>query len=129
MNSKINKKIDKKILIVEDDKDFMFILQTNFRDEGFFIVTAQNGQEGLETAEKEKPDLILLDIMMPVMDGIEMAKRMRLKHINIPTIFLTNMSDVNHINKAIEVAPSEYIIKSDVSIESIIAEVKKKLGV
>jgi two-component system, OmpR family, alkaline phosphatase synthesis response regulator PhoP len=122
-------KINKKILIVEDDKDFLFILQTDLRNEFSSVITAQDGQEGLDLAEKEKPDLILLDILMPKMDGIEMAKQMKAKGIIIPTIFLTNMNDIEHISKAIETIPSDYIIKSDVSIDKIAAEVKKKLGV
>lgn len=118
----------KKVLIVDDDKDFLSILKIKFISEGFFIVTAENGEEGLEMVEKEKPDLILLDILMPKMDGIEMAKQMKIKSINVPIIFLTNMGDTGHISKAIEAIPSDYIIKSDMSIDKIVLESKKKLG-
>ena len=119
----------KKVLIVEDDKDFLFILQTNFRDQGFSIITAHDGQEGLATAEKEKPDLIILDILMPNMNGLEMAKQMKEKGINIPIIFLTNVGDVESISKAEETVPSDYIIKSDMSVDKIVAQVKKRLGI
>lgn len=121
--------INKKILIVEDDKDFLFILQTDLRNAGFAVITAENGQEGLDAAQEEKPDLIILDILMPVMDGLEMAKQMKAKGMNIPIIFLTNMSDLEHISKATEITPADYIIKSDVSVDKIAVLVKKKLGI
>ena len=121
--------IDKKILIVEDDKDFRFILQTDFRSEGFNIITAENGQEGLDLIVKEKPDLIILDILMPKMSGIEMAEKMKEKGLNTPLIFLTNMSDIDHISKAEQIFPTDYIIKADVSIDKIVTAAKRKLGI
>jgi two-component system, OmpR family, alkaline phosphatase synthesis response regulator PhoP len=121
--------INKKVLIVEDDKDFRFILQINFSKEGFSVVTAENGEEGLSLVEKEKPDLIILDILMPTMDGIEMAKQVKQKGINIPIVFLTNMSDIDHISQAQEIVLSDYIIKSDVSVDKIVEAAKTKLGI
>jgi two-component system alkaline phosphatase synthesis response regulator PhoP len=121
--------VNKKILVVEDDKDFLFILQTNFSNEGFSVLAAKDGKEGLDLVGKEKPDLIILDILMPNMDGIEMAKQMKEKGINIPIIFLTNVSDTDRISKAEQIVPSDYIIKSDMSVDKIVAHVKKKLGI
>lgn len=121
--------LEKKILIVEDDKDFLFILQTDLRNAGFSVVTAKDGQEGLSVTAEEKPDLILLDIMMPKMDGIEMAKELKLKGVDIPIIFLTNMADLDHISRATETVQADYIIKSDVPIDKVIAGIKKKLGI
>lgn len=122
------KKINKKILIVEDDKSFFWILNKKLTEEGFLIINAEDGEEGLKRVE-EKPDLILLDIMMPKMDGIEMAKKMKEMGKNIPIIFLTNMSDVEHMSNAISTVPADYFIKSDMSIDKITEVVKKKLGV
>lgn len=67
----------KKILIVEDDSDFQDIYQLYLRGESFQVLTAYNGKEGLEVLEKEVPDLIILDLIMPVMDGEEFYARMR----------------------------------------------------
>lgn len=120
---------NKKILIVEDDKSFLWIVTQSFTGEGFSVVTAENGEEGLKMVEEEKPDLILLDIMMPIMDGVEMAGKMKAKGIKIPVIFLTNMGDIEHMSQAIGTIPSDYIIKSDMPVDKIVAEVKKKLGV
>ncbi len=120
---------NKKVLIVEDDEDFLFILQANLKKEGFSVITAKNGKDGLTMIEKEKPDLIVLDILMPVMDGLEMAMEMKKNNMTIPIIFLTNVKDIDSISKAVEIIPSDYIIKSDMSIDKIIAEIKRKLTV
>lgn len=120
--------INKKILIVEDDKDFLWILKQSLGSEGFFVATASDGQEGLIVAEKEKPDLILLDIIMPKMDGIETAKKLQEAKSGAIIIFLTNMKDEAHISKAMETVPNiEYIIKSDLSVSEIIDRVKARL--
>ena len=120
----------KKILIVEDDKDFLWLLRQSFNDKSLLVLYAVDGQEGLAMAEKEKPDLILIDILLPNMDGITMARHIKAKGIESQMIFLTNLNDLNHIGKAIEiVGETDYIIKSDVSIDAIVARVKEKLGI
>ena len=121
--------INKKILIIEDDKDYFFILKTNFEMEGFFVVAARNGQEGLALIEKERPDLIILDIVMPVMDGYEVAKKIKEKNIKKPVIFLTHLKDADSISKALEIIPSDYIVKSEILADKIVEEAKKKLGI
>jgi len=122
--------INKKILIVEDDKDFLWILKQSFMSAGFFVVTALDAEEGLVVVEKEKPDLILLDIVLPKMDGIDMAKKLQEAQNAVPIIFLTNMKDESHISRAMEVVPrTEYIIKSDLGVNEVVDRVKSKLGV
>ena len=66
-----------KILIVDDEKDIIEFLKYNFEKEGFKVFTARNGNEGKQVAKKEKPDLIILDIMMPGMDGVELCQDLR----------------------------------------------------
>ena len=87
-------KQSKKILIVEDDEDFQFILKKKFSAEKFSVLCASDGQKGLEAALKEKPDLIMLDISMPVMDGMAMMKNLRQDAWGkkVPIILLTNLS-------------------------------------
>ena len=120
--------MSKKILIIEDEKEFLWVLRQDFEAAGFDIITASDGQEGMALIQKEKPDLILLDIMMPKMNGIEMAKKLDEKSKKIPIIFLTNMKDDIHISQAMEAVPNtEYMIKSDVSVSGIIERVKAKL--
>src|SRR3989338_8424144 len=93
---------NKKVLIVEDDKDFLWILRQSFENQGLSIIYAQDGEEGLSMAEKEKPDLMLIDILMPKMDGIAMAKKIKEKGIVCQMIFLTNLKDVEHISEVMD---------------------------
>lgn len=121
------KKIRKKILIVEDDKDFLSILKIKFESEGFSVITAKDGQEGVSLAEKENPDLILSDVLMTGMDGIEMAKRIQNSNKNAIIIFLTNLKDVSYV-KEIDNSPNfVYLVKSDLRISDIVEKVKEKL--
>jgi len=118
----------KKILIVEDDENFSWILRENITRAGLTAINAKSGEEGLELAQKEKPDLILIDIQLPKMDGIAMAKAIRAKGIDSKMIFLTQMKDVQHISSAIDaVGEADYIVKSDVHIDAVVDRVKNRL--
>lgn len=117
----------KKILIVDDTKSYLLVVSQKLEEKGFSVVTAENGQEGLDAVEKEKPDLILLDIEMPIMNGIEVSKKLKESGSDTPIVFLTNMGDLKHISEAMETS-TDYIVKSDSSVESIVDMVKKRLG-
>ena len=121
----------KKLLIIEDDKDFLWILKQGFNNQSFSVVYAENGKEGLLTAEKEKPDLIMVDILMPEMTGIEMARALKEKMGTLPPmVFLTNLKDENYISQVMEITGgADYIVKADMSITAIVDRVKSKLGV
>jgi CheY-like chemotaxis protein len=88
---------NKLILLADDDQDFLEILSTKLKDQGFNIETAKNGKETLEKLQHIKPDLIILDVMMPEMDGIdtaiELAKNFNLNEVKF--IFLTNYGEDN----------------------------------
>lgn len=120
----------KKILIVEDDENFLWILRQSFDNQNLIVLFATTGEDGLEIAEKENPDLIIADILLPKMDGITMAKKIKEKDIKSRIIFLTNYKDSEHITNAIDAAgEADYIVKSDMHIDAIVARVKDKLGV
>ncbi len=119
---------NKKILIAEDDNSLLSALQERFTGEGFSVVTARDGEEGLIAVKKEEPDLILLDIRMPKMDGITMARELKKAGTNLPIIFLTNLDDMKHIGEAIGVSKSDYLIKSDWNLDDVMKKVKAKLG-
>ena len=118
---------NKKILVVDDTKSYLWVISQTLRDAGFNVVTAGNGEEGIATFNEEKPDLILLDITMPIMDGIAMSKKLRESGVQTPIIFLTNMSDLKNISNASETA-TDYIVKSDTSVDDIVVRVKEKLN-
>ncbi|OGZ63506.1 MAG: hypothetical protein A2998_00220 [Candidatus Staskawiczbacteria bacterium RIFCSPLOWO2_01_FULL_37_25b] len=124
-------KINKKVLIVEDESSSFVPLQNVFSDAGFDVILAKDGEEGFAAAKKENPDIMILDILMPKVDGIEMAKKLKESGISIPTIFLTNVKDATHIADAMESyrPDSDYIIKSDISLEDIVKRAKTKLGI
>ena len=116
----------KKILIVEDSKSYLWILSQSFIGEGFTVVSAENGEDGLVVAEKEKPDIILTDITMPKMEGTVMAEKIKKLGISAPIIFLTNMNDLDHISDATK-SSKDYIVKADVSVDDIVNMVKRRL--
>lgn len=116
---------NKKILIVEDDPDFLLILKMSFENQPFKVFFADDGQKGLELAEKEKPDLMLVDIILPRMDGITMAQEIKKKGLNPKMIFLTNLNDIERINRAMEtIGGAEYLVKANVRIGAIVDKVK-----
>ncbi|MBM3206301.1 MAG: response regulator [Candidatus Staskawiczbacteria bacterium] len=120
----------KKVLIVEDDKDFLWLLRQSFNIKDIAVFFAVDGEEGLEIVKKEKPDLVLIDILLPRMNGIEMAKKMKEDGISSQMIFLTNLRDPQHISEVMNVAVgADYIVKSDMHIDAIIERVKNKLGI
>jgi len=118
-------KQNKKILIVEDDEDFLSILKIKFETDGFSVKTANDGIMGLAEAEKEKPDIILSDMLLPKMDGMEMAKKIREANIDTPIIFLTNLKEENGAQRSQEF---DYLIKADLRIDQIVEKVKEKLN-
>ena len=124
---KLNK--DQKILIVEDENSVRRILVDKFTSEKFEVLEAKNGKIGLELALSEHPDIILLDVMMPVMDGITMLKKLRLDSNiqKIPVILLTNLNDGENINEVMNLGVYDYLVKADWKLEDVVKKVKEKL--
>lgn len=118
----------KKILIVDDDKIFSKILRDWLVAGGqgrYDVVTAFDGAEGFEVATREKPNLILLDLMMPVLTGIEFLKKLRAEEWgkDIPVIVETQLSDLEKMSEGVELGVRGYIIKSDYSMEAILRQI------
>ncbi len=122
----------KKILIVEDEPSMLQVLSDALRAEKFDVVTASDGIEGLRQAETHHPDLILLDIVMPKMDGVSMMKKLRSESDwgkNVPIIILTNLSADDEILKSVTLSePAYYLIKTNWTITDVIIKVKERLG-
>lgn len=122
---------NKKILIVEDEVAVFNALKDKLLINGFEVLEAKNGKEGLSLALKEHPDLILLDIIMPKMGGITMMKNLRSDSwgAKVPIIILTNLNSDDSIIKAIEDnKPSFYLVKSDWNINDVVIKVRELLG-
>jgi two-component system, OmpR family, alkaline phosphatase synthesis response regulator PhoP len=118
------------ILIVDDEKSLLKALMDKFGKEGFRILTAENGEKGLNLALEEKPEIILLDIIMPKMDGIAVIKKLRAdkRTKDIPVILLTNLFDNDRLVEAARMGVFDYLVKSDWKIEDVVRKVKEKLN-
>ena len=121
----------KKILIVEDETPLRRALVNKFIKEGFQVFEAKNGEEGLTKALKEHPRLILLDLIMPVMDGMTMLKKLREDKWgkSVKVVTLTNSGDESKVAEALEQGSYNYLIKSDWKIEDVVEIVKERLNI
>lgn len=122
-------KIHKTILVAEDETSLRHALVDALNASGFSILQAKNGEQGLATAISKHPDLILLDILMPDMDGMTMLKKLREDAWgkNVPVIILTNLNptDETVIRDVATHKPLHYFIKSDWKLQDIIKEIHK----
>lgn len=119
-----------RILLVEDDDLLVRLYQRKFALDGYDVRVARDGEEALVAVGKEPPDLILLDIMMPNMDGIDVLKRLK-SHAEtrpIPIVMLTNLSAEADVEKALELGAAAYLVKSDVLPNVVVAKVKEVLA-
>jgi len=105
--------IKKRILVVEDEQELIKAVQIRLKYSGYEVLSACNGREGLEVVRKEKPDLILLDVMMPEMDGLEMLANLKsspdIKHI--PVIMLTAKAQSDDVSQADKLGAFDYVVK------------------
>jgi len=130
---KSNSTSAKTVLIVEDDTSLRNALFDKLKLKGLFPVEARNGEEGLQFALRDRPDLILLDILMPDMDGLTLMKKLRATDMwgkQVPIILLTNLSSDNEeITQAIaEGGPVQFLIKSDLTIDAVLEKVGEELA-
>lgn len=110
-----------KILLVEDEKEVLELYKLKLTIDGYEVIVAENGSEGLKKAIEENPEMIFLDIKMPEMDGFEVLKRLRSdnKTKNIPVIILSNFDEQEMIEKGLTLGANEYLVKSQFSPEDI----------
>lgn len=120
-----------KILIIEDDLVLQKALSDYLGSEGFETKTAADGESGLALALAEKPDLILLDIILPKKDGFEVLRAIRAEEATkkIPVVLLTNLDSVSDVEKALELGATTYLVKADYKLEEVTAKVKELLNI
>jgi DNA-binding response OmpR family regulator len=116
------------IELVEDEAALRDILAESLRKEGFQVITAENGKIGLELALSKHPDLVVSDIIMPEMSGLEMLKRLREDEIgkNIPVLMLSNLKSAETVSESLKNLAFDYILKTDTDPKSIIDKIKQK---
>lgn len=116
----------KKVLIVDDEQSIRTLLDYNLKQAGYETIMASDGKEAIEMAEAKKPDLILLDLMLPQISGIEVCKMLRSQHINIPIIMLTAKSEELDKVLGLEIGADDYMTKP-FSPREVVARVKAVL--
>lgn len=117
----------KRILIVEDDSSLLLLLKFRFEESGYEVYTACDGEEALATLEAKKPNLIISDIMMPKLTGIEMAESVRKSNNNIPIILLSNAGQEEMVLKAFNIGVTDFLSKPFI-INELLIRVKKILS-
>lgn len=120
----------KKIALIEDDRILSDSLSEGLKGAGFEVLRAFDGEEGLKLVEAEKPDMVLLNILLPKIAGVGVARKLKSNPLTqkIPIIILTVLEKGEPIAEAIETGVEGYIIKSDFKVEEIVAKVREKLG-
>ena len=120
----------KKILFIEDEAAIQKTLGESLRNKGYDVQSALDGEEGLRLAKSEKPDLILLDLILPKLHGLDLLERIR-KDDDIketPVIILTNLENVGEVERALELGATTYLVKANYSLEDVVAKVKRAMG-
>jgi len=118
-----------KILIVEDDSFLLNMYADKFRAENFDVSVADNGQKAVKLTKEEMPDLILLDIMLPKMNGFEVLEKIKVdaKTKNIPVILLTNLSQKEEVKKGLDLGARDFLIKAHFMPNEVVDKVKEIL--
>ncbi len=115
-----------KVLLVEDEKSLAMIIADTLTGEGFDVAVAFNGEEGLATFQTDGADVLVIDIMMPRMDGFELGRRIRQINPNVPFIYLTALSSLDNIEEGFEIGANDYL-KKPFKIRELIIRLKAML--
>jgi DNA-binding response OmpR family regulator len=116
----------KKILFIEDESALQKTFSDVLEKEGYKVISALDGESGLRLAKSERPDLILLDLILPKKDGFEVLKELKKEEITkeIPVIVLTNLEEIESVEKALELGATTYLVKAQYTLEEVIKKVK-----
>ncbi len=116
----------KKILIIEDDRFLRELISRKLSDDGFETVEAVDGEEGIKKVKEEKPDLILLDLILPSIDGFEVLSRIKKDESikSIPVIILSNLGQKEEVEKGLKLGAVDYLIKAHFTPGEIVSKIK-----
>jgi DNA-binding response OmpR family regulator len=119
-----------RVLIVEDDDFLLQMYAAKLELEDFSVLTASNGLQGLKTAQKSLPDLILLDLNLPEMDGFEVLKHLKEDQTTsaIPVLILTNFAQKEHIDRCLELGADDYLIKAHFVPSEVVSKITNILA-
>jgi DNA-binding response OmpR family regulator len=118
-----------KVLLVEDDKMIIDMYTLKFSQEGYDIMQAENGKDGLDLAKSQLPAIILLDIILPQMDGFTVLKELKAdpNTKDIPVVLLTNLGQDGDVKKGLELGANDYLIKANYTPSQVVDKVKSVL--
>lgn len=119
-----------RILIIEDERALRRSMEYRLQKEGYAVVTAQNGEEGLARAAEERPDLVLLDLILPKLNGFEILRRFKADPAlqDVPAVIFTNLSQETDRNQAEALGAAGFFVKSDLPIDQVVEQVRKFLA-
>jgi len=119
----------KKILFIEDESALQKTLGDVLSREGYKVISALDGEAGLRMAKTEKPDLILLDLILPKITGFDLFKKFRTdpETKKIPVVVLTNLGQMADIEKVLKLGPAAYLIKNNYNLTEVVGKIKKAL--
>ncbi len=117
----------KTVLIIEDDKEILELLAKKIEGSGYKVLIAQDGEEGLRILREEKPDLVLLDIILPNVDGLELMRRKQVlpETASIPVIIISNSGAASEISQARHLGAKDWIIKTKFSLQESMEKIEK----
>lgn len=119
----------KKILIIEDEKTIRFLLSQRLREEGFEVIEVIDGESGLQKLRDEKVDLVLLDIILPGIDGFEVLSKIKAEPSlsSIPVVIMSNLGQQNEIERGLKLGASEFLLKANFTLDEIVSKIKRFL--
>lgn len=117
----------KRLVVIEDDEVLSSTLQKSLKEAGFSVTLAKDGKEGLQTVQEQAPDLVLLDILLPGLSGLDVLAKLKQeeKTKDIPVLILSQLSDQDNISRAISLGAQGYLVKSDYALEDIVKKVQE----
>ena len=120
----------KKILVIEDDKFLRKVINKKLSKEGYLVIEAIDGEKGLKATKEEKPDLVLLDLVLPEMDGFEVLDKIEKEPTlsKIPVIILSNLGEKEEIEKGFRMGAKDYLIKAHLTPGEIVDRIESVLN-
>lgn len=121
---------NKTVLLVEDERNLLKMYDRKFTLEGFRVLKAENGKQALEIVKTEKPAVILLDIIMPELDGFQVLERLESnpETKDIPVILLTNLNQETDIARGMNLGAKDFLVKANFEPDEIVEKVKRMVG-
>ena len=120
----------KKVLVIEDELNLCKSIEEILSGEGYTVLTASDGEEGLRLAVSETPDLVLLDLILPKKDGFSVLKELRENEATskIPVIVLSNLGEMEDVGRVLELGANRYLVKTDYKLAEVVEKVKETLN-